>query len=86
MYSIELSTKAAKAYLKLPVQLRKRIDAKFTAIAENPYAKHNNVKPLQGMHGCYRLRIGDWRIVYEVVDGKLKIYVIKIGQRKEVYR
>ena len=86
MYGIELSIKAAKAYLKLPAQFQKRIDAKLTMIAENPYGKHNNVKSLQGMHGCYRLRIGDWRIVYEIVDDKLKIYVIKIGQRKEVYR
>jgi mRNA-degrading endonuclease RelE of RelBE toxin-antitoxin system len=38
------------------------------------------------MQGCYRLRIGDWRIIYEIANQTLKIYVIMIGQRKDVYR
>ena len=86
MYAIELSIEAAKSYFKLPEPLRVRVDAKLKLIAGNPYAKHNNVKPLKGMVKCFRLRIGNWRVVYEVINNKLKIYIIKIGQRKEVYK
>lgn len=62
------------------------MDVKLNQVAKNPYAKHNKVKPLKNMKRCYRLRIGDWRIIYEIVNQNLKIYVIIIGQRKEVYR
>lgn len=85
MYDIEFSIKAAKSYLKLQKKLRDRIDNKLKRVAQDPYAKHNNVKSLQGIKGCYRLRVGDWRVVYEVIKSQIKIYVIKIGQRKEVY-
>lgn len=86
MYEIEFSIKAAKTYLKLPAGIKRQIDMKLGRVAMNPYAKLTNVKPLVDMKGCYRLRVGDWRVVYEVVNQVLKIYVIKIGQRKEVYR
>lgn len=86
MYEIEFSVKAAKTYLNLPKKFRGKIDKKLNLLAENPYMKHNNAKPLKGMSSCYRLRIGDWRIIYEVINNKLKIYVIKIGLRKEVYK
>ena len=86
MYKVEFSIKAAKTYLKLPINIRHQIDVKLDRVAHDPYAKHNNVNALVGMKGCYRLRIGDWRVVYEIINQALKICVIKIGQRKEVYR
>ena len=86
MYEIEFSIKAAKTYFKLPNNIKQIIDIKLDLVASDPYAKNNNVKALEGMKGCYRLRAGDWRVVYEVINQNLKIYVIKIGQRKEIYR
>ena len=85
MYNIEFSSKAAKSYLKLPRKLHERIDKKLEIIARSPYDKHNNVTSLKGMSSCYRLRVGDWRVVYEIVQKQIKIYVVKIAQRKEVY-
>ena len=75
MYEIEFSAKAAKTYLELPRKLRTRLDSKLEVLAARPYAKHNNVKALKGMAGCYRLRINNWRVIYEVVNKKLKIYI-----------
>lgn len=86
MYKIEFSTESAKVYLKLPNKIRQQIDVKIKLVAQGPYARNNNIKPLKEMGGCYRLRVGDWRVIYEVVKQKLRIYVIKIGHRKEVYR
>jgi len=86
MYEIEFSVKAAKTYLKLSSHTKQLIDVKLGLVAKNPYAKNNNIKPLKDMNGCYRLRIGDWRIIYEIANQTLKIYVIMIGQRKDVYR
>jgi len=62
------------------------MDSRLQLLAQDPYARNNNIKPLTGGDkGCYRLRVGDWRIIYEIVNDSLTIYVIKIGQRKEVY-
>ncbi|HIP73092.1 MAG TPA: hypothetical protein EYH05_17065, partial [Anaerolineae bacterium] len=51
----------------------------------NPYARHNNVTSLQGSP-YYRLRMGDWRVVYEIQDEKLIILVIKVASRGKVYK
>lgn len=86
MYTISYSAKAIKIYVKLAVDMRKQIDKKMLQIAQNPYEKYNNIKSIQGRKHCYRFRLGDWRLVYEIVQGELKIIVINIGHRKEVYR
>lgn len=74
MYTVEFSVKAIKSYLKMPLEIRQHMDAKLKKIAEEPYARNNNVQPIAGMKGCYRLRIGNWRVVYEIINQKLTIY------------
>jgi mRNA interferase RelE/StbE len=86
MYKILYSAQAIKSYSKLTEDIRKQIDKKMLTIAKNPYEKNNNIKPIQGRKHCYRLRISDWRIVYELVQNELKIIIITIGHRKEVYK
>lgn len=86
VYKIELTTKATKIYLRLPREIKQAVDLKLEQISRNPYAKHNNVKPLKNMKKCYRLRIASWRVVYEVVNKTLTICVVNVGQRKEIYR
>jgi len=86
MYKIEFSTQAARTYRRLPGFIRQQVDAKLLLLAKAPYSKNNNIKPIQGAARCYRLRIGDLRVIYEIINEILKIYVIKIGHRKEVYR
>jgi mRNA interferase RelE/StbE len=86
MYKIELTRSARKAYLKLPSKIRLSINQKLNNLAESPYAKHNDVKHLSGTKDCYRLRAGDWRVIYRLHNNALIIEVIKIAHRKEVYQ
>jgi mRNA interferase RelE/StbE len=86
MYKIFYSAQAIKNYSKLTEDMRKQVDKKMLAIAKVPFEKNNNIKPLQGRKHCYRLRIGDWRIIYELIQNELKIIIITIGHRKEVYK
>lgn len=86
MYRIELSRPARKVYLKLPETVRKDIHEKLIRLAESPYDYHHDVKKLKGLSHCYRLRVGDWRILYHIHNEALIIEVITIGHRKEVYR
>ncbi len=86
MYKILYSTQAIRSYIKLSDDVREQIDKKMLTIAKNPYEKNNNIKSIQGRKHCYRLRMGDFRIIYELVQKELKILIINIGHRKEVYK
>jgi len=54
-------------------------------MAMDPYARHPNVTKLQNRPG-YRLRVGNWRVIYEIEEEELIILVLRIGSRGEVYR
>jgi mRNA interferase RelE/StbE len=71
VYTVVTTKSFARALSRLPANWQKRIVAKIKEVAVNPYAKHNNVTKLQGRDG-YRLRIGDWRVIYELHDDRLE--------------
>lgn len=87
-YSIELTPVAEKTLLKLAKNDRSlmlRIDRAILSLADNPTP--TNSKHLAGEPGnLHRLRVGDYRIIYQVDDGKLVILVVHVGHRKDVYR
>lgn len=70
---------------KIPRTVTKLIREKLEAIAANPYADHPNAKKLQGRDG-YRLRVGGWRVIYEIQNEQLVILVLRVAPRGEVYR
>ncbi|MBT2386419.1 type II toxin-antitoxin system RelE/ParE family toxin [Streptomyces sp. ISL-11] len=63
-----------------------RILAALTALGEDPYREDADVKKLTGPSGLYRLRVGNYRVAYQVEDGELVILVVKVGDRRDVYR
>jgi mRNA interferase RelE/StbE len=84
-YRIEYLRRAAREILDLdPVQQQKIIEA-IEALAKNP-------RPvgIQSMHGKYknhyRLRVGDYRVIYEVNDSGQVVQIVRVGHRREVYR
>jgi len=58
----------------------------LAVLSENPYSELLRIKKLRGADALYRIRIGDYRVVYEVRRDRLVVIVIKIGHRGEVYR
>jgi len=85
VYKITYTTQAAKSLLKMPRDVAKRIQEKIEQVAEDPFASIPNAKKLQGRPG-YRLRVGDWRVIYEINAEEIVIIVLKIAPRGEVYR
>jgi mRNA interferase RelE/StbE len=83
-YQIQFSNGAAKQIKKLPADIKERIDKKILDLAIEP--RPNGVKKLQGDDNSYRIRVGDYRIIYEIEDDILLVTVIKIKHRNEVYR
>ena len=83
MYRIEIEPSAQRILKKIPEAAREQI-AKFIAkLAFNPGQK--GYKKLKG-HNLYRIRFGNYRIIYEIRDDVLIIIVLKIGDRKDIYR
>ena len=74
----------AKALSRLSVNWQKRILSKIKELAADPYGHHNNVTKLQGREG-YRLRIGNWRVIYELHDDRLELWVLDVGARGGIY-
>jgi mRNA interferase RelE/StbE len=63
----------------------KRLRGKILALARSPLAPNNNVKKLAGIEG-YRLRVGDWRIIYTLRHEVPTVVVIRVGHRREIYQ
>ena len=85
MYGITYSKEAAKSLLRMPRNTAKLIREKLEMIAAEPYAVHSNAKKLQGREG-YRLRVGDWRVIYAIQSEKRIIIVLKVASRGEAYK
>jgi mRNA interferase RelE/StbE len=83
-YTVELKPAAVRDLKAIPERDRKRIKTRIDALAENP--RPHGVKALQGGEGYLRLRVGDYRIIYTVLDKVLLVVVIRVGNRGEVYR
>ena len=78
---VELTAEAKKNFRQLPVSIRARVLKVFERLQEWPAV--SGAKPLRGdMAGHYRIRTGDWRIVFEVKDN---VIVVRFAHRRDVY-
>ena len=82
-YSILLARSAAKELERVPTKDRQRIVTRIGMLAENP--RPVGVEKLSG-GDKYRIRQRDYRILYEIVAEQLIVTVVRIGNRREVYR
>lgn len=85
MHRIIFTKNAAKSLQKMPRNMAELIREKLEAIAIDPHTDLPNAKKLHNRPG-YRLRVGDWRVIYEIQNDQLIILVLKIAPRGEVYR
>lgn len=83
-YALKYISRAEKQLRKLPRHISGKILAELEKLAENPFASTLDVKKLSGREG-YRLRIGDYRAIYEIHRKQVIILVIEVGHRKEIY-
>lgn len=84
IYRVEVAPAAARQLRKLDQQARRRVQAAVELLAQEP--RPGGAKKLVGGQGEWRVRTGDYRIVYEIHDQVLVILVIAIGHRRDVYR
>ncbi|PSL19866.1 type II toxin-antitoxin system RelE family toxin [Dyadobacter jiangsuensis] len=84
MYKVSIKNSALKEIQQIPKDFRIKIIETIDSLANNP--RPGGVKKLENFRNSYRVRVGQYRIVYEIEDRQLVVEVIKVGNRKEVYR
>lgn len=82
-YKIEIKKSAAKEIEKLPKHEIKKIVEKIQSLSDDPRPQQS--KKLSADER-YRVRVGNYRILYEIQDDVLIVYVVKVGHRKDVYQ
>jgi mRNA interferase RelE/StbE len=83
-YRVILKPSAVKDIDRLPAAMQRRILARLEQIASDPKGP-GSVK-LVGAPAAYRVRVGDWRIVYQTEDQQHIVFVTIVAHRREVYR
>jgi mRNA interferase RelE/StbE len=87
MYNLLYSKQDAKYIKKQDKPTRKRIKEALLTLAENPYQRGIlDISSLKGVDSAFRLRVGDFRIVYEVKERELMIFIISTGSRGDIYK
>ncbi len=82
-YSIDFKPIAKRQFVKLHKNIQSRLQIKIDTLTDNP--RPHGYKKLQGFENRYRIRVGDYRVVYEIHDNVLLVLIVKIGHRRDIY-
>ncbi|MDJ0762988.1 MAG: type II toxin-antitoxin system RelE/ParE family toxin [Myxococcota bacterium] len=84
MYAIEIGPAAERSLKKLSADIQKRIIKAILKLEKQP--RPAGVKKLSGEDDIYRIRVRDYRVIYQIRDDVLVIVVVRVGHRRDVYR
>lgn len=82
-YRVLFTTAAAREVKKLPRPARDRVLEAIAALADDPRPRSS--KKLVGEQTAWRVRVGDYRVIYDILDGELIVTVVRAAHRREVY-
>ena len=84
-YRVEISPAAGKDLKHLPLQVCQRLEQDILALGDNPYP--DGVRKIQGTERAYRIRVGSYRIVYEVYREQKVVVMLRVARRsKSTYK
>ena len=83
VYRIEVTPRARKDLKALPTREKQRVAKQIDALKTDP--RPTGCKKLQGREDFYRIRAGNYRVVYQIEDEVLFILIVRVGDRKEIY-
>ena len=85
MYKVKYHKNVVKFLEKIPKNYAKKIIEIFEELKKDPFEHNFDIKPLKGFKNIFRLRVSKYRIIYEINENELYIYVIKADKRGDVY-
>jgi len=83
-YRVEYTPRSNRQFRRLPVSVQRRLIPIIDALAVDP--RPLGVKAVAGPEPLLRIRVGDYRVVYEVEDDVLIVLIVAVGHRRDVYR
>lgn len=83
-YTVEVTAKARKSLERIDLIFARKIRDKLRSLEIDP--RPYDCFKLQGFENAYRVRVGRYRIIYEIFDSKVYIIVLNIDHRKDIYR
>lgn len=83
-FAIEFKPSADKALQRLPAAVQRRVVAAIERLSGNP--RPAGAIKLEGQERTYRVRVGDYRVIYDIHDDKLIVLVLRVAHRKDAYR
>jgi mRNA interferase RelE/StbE len=83
-YTIQFKPMALRKLEKLPRDIQKKLAAKVDTLRDDPFP--SGCKKMAAVADAWRVRVGDYRIVYQVHQKLLRVLVVTVGHRRDVYR
>ncbi|MBM4397088.1 MAG: type II toxin-antitoxin system RelE/ParE family toxin [Deltaproteobacteria bacterium] len=83
-YTVDIKPSALREMRNLPIEVRRRVDEAILGLETNP--RPPGSAKLAGFRDHCRIRVGDYRIAYQVRDRILLVLVVRVGHRRDVYR
>ena len=84
-YEVVFKKTALKEFQKLPRKIQQKILDAVLLLSLNPYTELFQIKKMKGADSLYRFRINDYRVVYAIENRLIKVTIIKVGHRRDVY-
>ncbi len=85
-YRLLLHKSVSKFLEKCPQKQKILIHQKFTLLQSDPLHPQLDIKMIQGYSGLYRLRIGQYRLIYQIKEDELLIFIMSMGNRGDIYK
>lgn len=83
-YTVVIGASAGREIKRLDASMRKRAEKAIASLAGNP--RPSGCRKMIGSISRWRVRVGDYRVVYDIEDAVITVHVVKIGHRKDIYR
>jgi mRNA interferase RelE/StbE len=84
VWRVEITPRAEREIRSLPASIRRRVARPITALSQ--HARPSGVRKLTGAADLYRLRVGDYRVLYQIRDEAHVIVILRVGHRRLIYR
>lgn len=84
MYQLEITRQAQRQLGRLPASIAARVQTAIQGLASNPRPR-GSLK-MSDMKNGWRIRIGNYRVIYDIHDDVLRVIIIRVGHRRDVYR
>lgn len=85
-YAFRWRERAVRQLRAIPEPAALAILRALTPLGDDPRRVDANVKKLAGYDDRYRLRVGDYRVIYDIMDGQIVILIVGVGHRREICR